>query len=180
MKLLTLDEFRKISDHYFEEVYFNIISENTKILSDIFDEKNQKFCPDCFENFKDEHVGYKYEIIEGKRRRVQNPPIKTKIRECGCCKSCKNSKGHYRYPTDGDAFYIHTRQQKIMKNFIFDADNGFFNLEVKSCSIPREFRSSTCLSHTCSALKLTNEEYNQVHKSVKIIEAVKRTMQMPY
>jgi hypothetical protein len=180
MQLLTRDEFKKLTKSYFYDIDFEIISDNIKILSDIFDERNQKICPECPQNFHYTNPKYKYKIVDGKRKRETLPVEKEKFSETGCCYGCKSNKGHYRFPDHNTPMHVYDQCQNIFKQFYFNEKTGFFNLDLKTCSIPRELRSDICLRHTCHTLNLTEEEKRQVQKSSTIILAIKKMNQLPW
>jgi len=177
MKLLTEVDFRNLDIHI-DPIDCKILNDQAKILSEIFDEKNKEFCPNCYQNFKYQD-GYKYEIVDGKRKRVSlNNKIKT--RETGCCYSCAHSKAHFSYPTHNNPMFIHERKDRILKYFNFNNETGFFDLNLKSCILPRQLRSRTCLNHTCGDLRLSPEEKNMIFITNRILMSLKKLVELPY
>jgi hypothetical protein len=149
MKKLLKELFE--ADH---SLHYRIIIDNSKILADIFDEKNKEICSTC-------------------------PRIQTRDLKYGCCSDCGHSNGYFRNLYDNIVSNLFLNKMK--KKFNFDKKKfGFFNSEKMICSLPREIRSYTCLNYICGDMKLTGDQVDKVRISSKIIQLAKMDLNLPY
>ena len=152
MRKLKCDNYGRSCEQNYE-----IITENSKKLSKIFDKVNDEICGNCS---RDKH-------------REGNIKLPT-----GCCTPCFKENGFFRIP-----LFLATYQnlEKIKKEFNFDKDHyGFFNNDTKRCNLPRELRSGTCLRYVCSEMKITESKRKEIDKMVHLIGLCKEDARLPY
>lgn len=175
MEPITREDFVKYckgKTGFLSDTDCEIINEQSKILADIFDVKNQKICRDCRRNF--EFKG-KYKIkkgTDGYQTRVYRAR-EIKVKNMGCCDECAKAMGHYRNPSfeEGKIMF-----ENFKKYFKFNKNTGFFNTRLQTCVLPRQLRSSTCLGYHCHAMKITLKESIKIDKAKRIIETIKRDL----
>jgi len=164
--------FIKKNFNFITYLDFNIMLKHSKILSNIFDERNKTVCKYCNCSYDSNIPGsYKYEIKNGKRKRVY-------ITNMGCCSRCWDRRGFFNKNIESD--FTNENLQKIFELFEFDEEkNGFFDEGKMCCKLPRMLRSNICLNHICDRLKLSQEEHGIVYQSVRILNLIKKENNLP-
>ena len=125
------------------------MQQQARIFSEVYDEKNKMICSKCDRN---------YTLKDGK------------ISEAGCCTNCAIHYGHFfgnNERTKGSLL------RAIMDIYNFTGD-GFFNKELQTCILPRELRSSLCLSWKCISIQLSSREQNLTYNASVILTRIKK------
>ena len=105
-------------------------------VGNILDQSCSQVCPEC--------------AVPAWKNKEQKNSI------AGCCACCAREDGYLR---EYNISYL-------KRKYNFDKKYGFFNVEHKLCLLPRHYRSETCLSYLCQALrdKIGTQNTKQVRK----------------
>lgn len=73
-------------------------------------------------------------------------------KQAGCCSMCSENKAYFA-GRGGDLNNSFNKKFEILKDkFGWDWIHGFFDMERKSCKLPRYYRSHVCQRYLCGSL----------------------------
>ncbi len=92
-------------------------------------------------------------------------------KEAGCCNACSLTGG----------YNSHERFKLVRNHFRFDGKYGFFDPREHRCSLPRFWRSDSCLFYMCSSVadKLTKKQLAEINAFVSLIIAYRAAWEYP-